>query len=193
MAQSGLIPIATWGLTVAPNEEPEEAFGLTSQPGTLQLTMAAIDPDEDTSQNTGVEGFKKARATIKMIVLREPEDDEDEDEDDDEDLEMADLLDEDPEDSPNGEGPSDPKKSPKEMKRNALKKEIETDEGDVLANGVKPKLKGKGKASPLQDSDEDEDELDDEDLSNAGGMQEFVLCTLDPESVSLVCLARPKS
>lgn len=186
MAQT-LIPVATWGLTVTPNEEPEGAFDMDTEPGTLQLTMAAIDPDEDVSANEGTEAFKKPRATVKMIVLREmPEDDS---EDDDEDMEMADLLDDDEEaESPNGEGPSDPKKSPKEMKRNALMKALSKDEDDVLANGAK--AKGKAKASPLEGMDElDEDEEDDEDLDMPDGAEEHVLCTLTPDGVSLLPLA----
>ena len=184
MAQS-MVPVATWGLTVAPNGEAEGAFGIDTPPGTLQLTMAAIDPDEDIAGNESTEKLKKPRATVKMIILRDMgDDDEDEDEDDEEDLEMADLLDDggddDDEDSPNGEGPSDPKRSPKEMKKNALAKALKGDEDDVLANGIT----AKGKAKVTSDEELDDDEDDDEKI--AEGAVEYVLCTLDPDSVSAI-------
>ncbi|KAL9057791.1 MAG: hypothetical protein Q9162_002132 [Coniocarpon cinnabarinum] len=177
MAQS-VVPVATWGLTVGPNEEPEGAFGVNTEPGTLQVTMAAIDPDEE-PQSVNDEKPKKPRATLKMIVLKDMGMDSDEDDEDEEDVEMADLLDgedeDDDEESPNGEGPSDPKKSPKEMKKNALLKALKKDEDDVLAaNG---QAKGKGKAAADAEADDDEDE--DEDDGMPEGAEEYVLCTLD--------------
>lgn len=182
MAQ--LIPVSTWGLTVAPNVGPEEAFSIGEEPGTLQLTMAAIDPGEDVSQNEGIEEYKKPRATVKMIVLREPIDDDDDDEDDEDldNIDMDDLIGENESDNEdgNGEGPSDPNKSPKEMKKAALKKALKEDQNDVLANAAK----GKGKATENGDMDLDDSEDSEDEDDVPPGAETYVLCTLDPENVS---------
>lgn len=159
--------------------------------------MAAIDPTAD------IEGDKPARATLKIIREREDSDDED-DEDfedyDDDDVEGIraklreagvlgsdddeDLSEDDSEDEKNG-GPSDPVKS-KQAKREALAKKLKEDleaeemELDNLTNGVNGKSKGKAKAVEGDDeiSSDEDDEEDDE-------VEELVLCTLEPEKVSI--------
>ncbi|KAI9688787.1 MAG: peptidylprolyl isomerase fpr4 [Bathelium mastoideum] len=148
--------------------------------------MAAIDPSAPPQQSADV-SVEAPRATLKII--REPLGVEDDDEDDDDDFDidqMRALLgeeedDDDDEEDENGEGPSDPSKTNK-ARAEALKKELEKDEDDDLAdaipngiNGVASSKKGKAKASDDDDDDEDmEDDEDDED------MEEFVICTLDP-------------
>ena len=187
MAQ--LIPIATWGLSVKPNEPAQPAFEMM-EPATLQLSMAAIDPGEDTSKNEGIEEFKKPRATVKMLVIKELDNDDDDD-DDDMGMDMDGFLGEDDseDEEDNGEGPSDPSRSPKEMKKAAIRKALKEDESDVLANGA---TKGKGKAADDVDmvNGEDDDDLDDSDEEGSlPSTEEYVLCTLDPNSVSATSLS----
>ena len=61
-------------------------------------------------------------------------------------------------------------------------------DGSPKVNGlVKKANKGKGKALEDEDEDDDEDEdveEDDEEELERLGMQEVVLCTLDPEKAS---------
>jgi FK506-binding nuclear protein len=151
--------------------------------------MAAIDPTampQIDPENTAV------RSTLKLIREPADEDDDSDDEDfddieaikarlsgvisDDEDEDMSDD-DEDSADEKNG-GPSDPAKTKQARKealikalQGALDEEMELDDAPNGVNGVKSK--GKGKAVD-DESSSDEEELD-------GEMEEFVICTLDPE------------
>ncbi|KAK5682325.1 peptidylprolyl isomerase fpr3 [Elasticomyces elasticus] len=184
---SGMLPMAMFGQEVVPDGSAVIAGG--DVPAAFRITMAAIDP---TAIAQGEDGAIP-RATLKII--RQPLDPEDmyddEDSDDEEDFdadEMDAMLggggsdsDEDDEEEVNG-GPSDPSKS-KNAKIAALMKKLkESDSMDVDepqtngVNGVSKKAKGKRPASDEdEDSEEDSDE-DDEDL-----VEEFVICTLDPE------------
>jgi FK506-binding nuclear protein len=167
--------------------------------------MAAIDPNEDV-------GDAPPRATLKIIHdVLDFGDDSDEDEDDlddenlddikaierrlgltagndDEDEDMEDDEDEDDEDDDDdeemvngGPGPSDPEKR-RIAKENAIlqaleedaEEDAEEDEGEALTNGLNGKVdKGKGRALLP---------LDEDDLSE-GGMEEYVVCTLDRNMV----------
>lgn len=160
----------------------------------FRITMAAIDP----SAEPQIDGEHKVpRATLRII--RVPMDlDDDEDDEDDEDFDGEDVesiiaklraggvalpeededSEDDSEDESNG-GPSDKAKS-KKAKEAALKKKIAQELDDEMeidaVNG-----KGKGKISAEEDSDEDD--LDEDEDDEEDEVEEFVLCTLDPERV----------
>lgn len=162
----------------------------------FRITMAAIDPSAEPQVD---EEHKVPRATLRIIRVPMDLDDEEDDEDDEdydgEDVEsiIAKLRaggvalpeededsEEDSDDESNG-GPSDKAKS-KKAKAAALKKKLAQDlaEDEMEIDAVKGK--GKGKISAEEDSDEDD--LDDED-EEEDEVEEFVLCTLDPERVRL--------
>ena len=190
-------PMAVWGLEVPAGDVMMPA--ISDIPSAFQITMAAIDPS---AEPEGEEGAPQ-RATLKII--RQPldpeafEDSDSEDDEDDEDFdadEMERMLAEDDSDEDesededvNGEGPSDPKKSKKARKEAAnaeIKKLLEQDQMDVDEaktngiNGVSKKAKGKMPASDEEESDEEEED-DDDDFE--GEVEEFVICTLDPQKV----------
>ncbi|OCK83016.1 hypothetical protein K432DRAFT_390785 [Lepidopterella palustris CBS 459.81] len=194
---SSLHPVAVYGLEVPSNDIPIPA--VPDFPATFRITMAAIDPSAPPQLESHPEGAAP-RATLKLI--REPIDADDEsddedydnvdairdrlagaisdDEDEDEDEEDSDEVG-DSEEEKNG-GPSDPAKTKKARREAAMKElqkilqEEEEMELDDITNGVNgtKSSKGKAKALDLEDSD------DDEDLE--GEMEEFVLCTLDPQN-----------
>jgi FK506-binding nuclear protein len=163
--------------------------------------MAAIDPSAD--PNTEDSEHKTPRATLKL--LRIPSEDDDEDDEDWEDEDDVDTLrarlreagvlgsdddsdlseDDESEEETNG-GPSDPAKS-KKAKREALEKKLKEDlaaeemELDQMTNGANGKSKGKEKALNGDISSDSEDDEDDE----GSEVEELVLCTLDPEKVSM--------
>lgn len=189
-------PTDAWGLHVPPNDDPQPAVeGMSGQIGTIRLTMAAIDPGENYKENTGVDNSMKQRATLKMIIIPSPDDDSD-DEDDDEfedGINVADLLGDDEEEDSDDEeangGPSNPEKSPKARKREQLKKalaEANRDDDGMDVDGVNgivdKKVKSKGKERAMGSSSGSEEDSDDEEMP---GAEEYVLCTLDPDHVSL--------
>lgn len=191
------IPVQTWGRLISPNEDevPAQLFG--EMPATVSVTMAALDPGEEWSNNTDADKFKgkKPRATIKMIVYPSEDDESDEDEDDETDPDLAALLDEeaDSDSDDNGEGPSDLTKARNARLAQELLGHSDAD-GKPKVNGV-GKNKGKGKlldgaaASDEEEEEDDEDEDMDEDMDLDSGIpDEYVLCTLDPDSVSLSSL-----
>ena len=204
---AAFLPAGAWGRRITPNAEPDAVFDMDQQPETVHITMAAIDPFESVDENAPVAqpmpDNKTQLATLRMMVLQPPTDsDDDEDEDEDEDdqgFNVANMLADDSsddDDEPNG-GPSDPDKSPSARQKKAykdLKQALaEHDEQDVGPDGInrsadklKSSPKGKGKAASADDSDDmDLDELeDDDDEDGPGEVQEHVLCTLDPNSVS---------
>ena len=158
--------------------------------------MAAIDPSADPELT---EKVSIPRATLKLIRRpinpgddeEEDEDDDDDDDDDDDSLQAllnGDMDDEDDESESDEEangGPSDPSKTKKarqEAAVRALKETMEdSEDGKKLTNGVNgASNKGKGKAVALDDSDEEDS--NDEDLLEPE-LEEFVLCTLDPNQV----------
>lgn len=161
--------------------------------------MAAIDPSA-TPEHTGTaNGDTPARATLKiMYEPSDPNADEDSEVGSDDEEYLRALLqgdedDEDEESSSDEEekngGPSDPSKSSKARKQAAveqmMKAHAENDSDDDVevdgASGINGAFsnakKGKGKAT-----DEDE-ESSDEENEGLEGLEELVLCTLDPAKV----------
>lgn len=164
--------------------------------------MAAIDPSEPAEVDEDSKEPSRPRATLKIIRQADGDDDEDREEymrallgdsdsDSDEDSESDD-------EEANG-GPSDPTKSKKARKAAALKQLMESinadsgsdedmeDAADKINGTAKADKKGKAKATSNDEDDEegDDDEDDDEDSDDEDlELEEFVLCTLDPEKVS---------
>ena len=195
-----MIPMAMFGQEVPPGDVAIKAEG--DIPATFRITMAAIDPS---AVPEGEEG-QPLRATLKVIRQPLGMDDEDDydsedDEDDDEfDVDRMDAMfagaedDEDDEDEDLAGGPSDPAKSKKARVEAMIRKlaeeegmdvdDDEDDEDDAKPNGVNgvKSVKSKGKMPIGDDEDEDDDE-DDSDLDSEDMVEEFVICTLDPEKV----------
>ena len=176
----------------------------------FRITMAAIDPSA-TPEHTGtLDGETRPRATLKLVYDTNPGEDSDSDEEsDEEDEQLRALLagresedeDEDDESSSDDEekngGPSDPSKTKKARKEaamlqmmKALAEAQDASEGEMdvddspQINGASTKLKvdkGKGKAVAGDSEDESLGENDTEDSMD--GMEEVVVCTLDPEKV----------
>ena len=159
--------------------------------------MAAIDPSAPPKHSDTANGDVPARATLKLIY--DPtgpfgDDDDDSSQDSDERLYMDSLIQDGDEDESDSEeegrngGPSDPSKRAKARKQAAAEQmmkaiaENESDnemsiDGDSGINGVLSKTnKGKGKAT-------EEDEEDSDAEHSIDGLDEMVLCTLDPEKV----------
>ena len=147
--------------------------------------MAAVDPDEEPDLEDS-DPSKRPRATLKIVrpppgLEFDESDDEDEDEDEDEDDSEEDSEDD---EEVNG-GPSDKEKARKLKQAAALKDmedamEDDDDEEDddnefELKAAISKLVKGKGPAT-----DDDEDDESDEGLD----LDETVVCTLNPESVS---------
>ncbi|KAF2236285.1 hypothetical protein EV356DRAFT_463917 [Viridothelium virens] len=191
---STLLPVAVYGLKVPAGDVPIPA--VPEFPATFRITMAALDPSAPAQEDENVPA-NAPRATLKIIRESGNAEDDDDDDDDFDVDQMSALLggDDEEEDSEeddeetekkkiaNGEGPSDPSKAVK-ARAEALKKELEKDEDDEMEDGVPNGVNGtkilkKGKAKASEDDDEDdEDEEDDEDDEDE--IEEFVICTLDP-------------
>jgi len=147
--------------------------------------MAAIDP------NAELDNDVPKRATLKLIKIPAPQFDSDDDDDDFDDDDVAAIErrlgltseddeddDEESDDEKNG-GPSDPEKT-KKARAEALIKALKDDEDmdDVdLTNGINGIKSSKGKAKAV------EDELDEDEDSEDMDINEYVICTLDPEKV----------
>ena len=172
--------------------------------------MAAIDPSA-TPEHTGtLDSETRPRATLKLVYDTNPGEDSDSDEEsDEEDEQLRALLagresedeNEDDESSSDDEekngGPSDPSKTKKARKEAAMLQmmkalaeaqddsEIEMNVDELpQINGASKTLKankGKGKAVAGDSEDESLGENDTEDSMD--GMEEVVVCTLDPEKV----------
>ena len=158
--------------------------------------MAAIDPNEQAQLQEAPNGtVAPPRATLK--ILRQAPDVDDEESQEEymrallagDDSEDDSESDEEEEEEANG-GPSDPNKSKKARKAAALKQLLDSIDQDPDAemedapngtNGKNVDKKGKAKATSddEEESEEESDEDDDEDE-----IEEFVLCTLDPEKVN---------
>lgn len=158
--------------------------------------MAAIDPSAPPKHSGTANGDVPVRATLKIIY--DPtgplDDDDDSSQDSDERIYMESLIDDDDEGEDDSEeerrngGPSDPSKRAKARKQAAaeqmMKAIAENDsdnemdvDGDPKTNGVLSKInKGKGKAT-------EEDEEDSDAEYSVDGLDELVLCTLDPDKV----------
>ena len=186
-------------------------IGLLKSHSQFRITMAAIDPSA-TPEHTGtLDGETRPRATLKLVYDTNPgEDSESDEESDEEDEQLRALLaghesedeDEDDEASSDDEeekngGPSDPSKTKKARKEAAMlqmmkalaeaqddgESEMDVDESPQT-NGVSKNSKvnkGKGKAVAGDSEDESLGENDTEDSMD--GMEEVVVCTLDPEKV----------
>jgi len=156
--------------------------------------MAAIDPTEEPEILDGDDN-KPARATLKIVRIPDHMMAEDSDESDDEDYLDGIEDDEDDSDDSEGEvngGPSDLKKSKKNILLDMIKMEAEDDDEEMGEDDesedsgeeaeakalLKKLMKGKDKAVDGEDSDSDLDE--DEDALE---LEEVVVCTLDPQSV----------
>ncbi|KAL2064996.1 hypothetical protein VTL71DRAFT_4136 [Oculimacula yallundae] len=179
-----LLPVATYGLQVPPGDIIIPA--IADFPATFRITMAAIDPSEPADAEASVAGVAP-RATLKLI--RQPDGSED-DEDSEEYMRAllaeSDSEDEEESDEEENGGPSDPAKSKKARKAAALQQLMDSigaasdEEMEDAPNGAKGKVTKKGKAKASSD-DEEESEEDSDDDSEDIEVEEFVLCTLDPE------------
>ncbi|KAF2807938.1 uncharacterized protein BDZ99DRAFT_391959 [Mytilinidion resinicola] len=193
---SSMIPMQVYGLEVPPGDDVL-VEAAPDFPATFRITMAALDPSAIPLLDFHPDGAAP-RATLKLIRERiDPLGDDDSDDDDydddidairarlgiteeDDEDEDEDSEESDSDDEKNG-GPSDPSRSKKaivEKLKKALKGKEDMDLDDVpngLANGIKSE-KGKGKASDVVSLGDDSDEESEDDE-----IEEFVLCTLDPE------------
>lgn len=155
--------------------------------------MAAIDPTAAPEADESGNLPSVPRSTLKLIRLptSDSDSDDDDEEEDDEYLKaLVNASDDDEEESSDEEangGPSDPSKSKKQKRAEALaslmkaaKEEGDSDAemADAKPNGVKSAAKGKGKAV-----EKDKDEGDSEDEDDVLVPEEFVICTLDTERV----------
>ena len=195
-----LMPMAMYGLEVPAGDVAISAR--PDIPSAFRITMAAIDPSAEPEGDEAV----VPRATLKVMrqSLLDDSDSDDEDSDSDFDQEQMERLladeysddsDEDDEDV-NG-GPSDPAKTKKariEKAKQSVKKMLEQDgllmdvdadsEGDDdVPNGVNGIAKSAKALGKLPVSDEDEDEDSDEDMDDDVEVEEYVICTLDPNKV----------
>ena len=176
---------------IDPSAKPEHtgtANGIVPPRATLKMVYDPSGPGDDNSDNSEEENYLQALLEGQESDGLSDEDDEDESSDDED----------------NNGGPSDPSKSKKARKEAAaqqlIKALVEKNEGDdsegemevdespkvngVLAGAVASKGKGKAK---IEDIERDEDEDDSESATD--GMEEVVLCTLDPEKVNeeIIC------
>ncbi|KAE9381704.1 hypothetical protein N431DRAFT_359982 [Stipitochalara longipes BDJ] len=185
-----LLPVALYGLEVPCGDVLVPA--VPDFPATFRITMAAIDPSEPAEIQETANGTTRPRATLKIV--RQPEGSEDDEEaqeymrallaESDSDDESGSESEE--EEESNG-GPSDPSKSKKARKAAALQQLMDSiggasdEEMEDAPNGTNgTKLDKKGKAKATSDDEEDSDEDSDEDDEEIE-VEEFVLCTLDPE------------
>ncbi|KAK5663665.1 hypothetical protein OQA88_4096 [Cercophora sp. LCS_1] len=191
---SPLLPVSLYGVEVPPGDIMVPAA--IEFPATIRITMAAIDPTAAPEADS--EGNLPAvpRSTLKIIKVNTEDDDDDDEEDelerllaggDDDDDSSDDDEEEEEEEESNG-GPSDPSKSKKARRAEAIKKLLEAtqEESDDEMEDAdsKPKSKkGKAKAKASEDDDdEDEDEEDDESIDGDDlNLENYVVCTLDTE------------
>lgn len=188
------LPMAVYGLEVPAGDVAIPA--VPDFPAAFNITMAAIDPSAEP------EGDVK-RATLKIIRQPLDMDDYSDEDDEDEDFDPAEMdailaegSDDDDDESEDDDeangGPSDPKKTKAARKaaaQAALKKLLEQDDMDVdeaQTNGVNGKKSSKALGKMPASDEEDDDE--DDDSEDGAEIEEFVICTLDPNGVST---ARP--
>ncbi|KAL7899994.1 hypothetical protein HDV63DRAFT_370046 [Trichoderma sp. SZMC 28014] len=169
-------------------------------PASFRITMAALDPTAEPELDDSKNAPSVPRSTLRLVKRAFSSYNEDEDDDDELSEEyMSALLggSDDEDDEANG-GPSDLSKAKKQKQAAAIKKLLEAANGvgsddeemeDAEAKPKKgkkaaPSAKGKGKAvvEEEEDSEEEDDEDDEEDDdSEAGDLENFVVCTLDTE------------
>ncbi|KAF6228254.1 hypothetical protein HO133_007984 [Letharia lupina] len=203
---SSLLPVQVYGLKVPAGDVMVPA--IADFPATFRITMAAIDPSAAPAHTGTVNGDTKPRATLKLVYDANPGQDSDSDEGSDEEEEYLKALlaghesddeDEDDESSSDDEekngGPSDPSKTKKARKEAALlqmmgalaegqndsENEMELDESPLLNGLTKNSKANKGKGKAVADDSEDESLGEDDTEDSVDGMEEVVVCTLDPE------------
>ncbi|EHK50040.1 uncharacterized protein TrAtP1_007925 [Trichoderma atroviride] len=170
-------------------------------PASFRITMAALDPNAEPDVDDSKNAPSIPRSTLRLVkrAFSSYEDEYNEDEDDElsEEYMSALLGGSDDEDEEANGGPSDLSKAKKQKQAAAIKKLLEAANGvgsddeemeDAEAKPKKgkkaaPSAKGKGKAvvEEEEDSEEEEDEEDEDDDSEAGDLENFVVCTLDTE------------
>lgn len=169
--------------------------------------MAAIDPTAAPEHTGTVNGDTRPRATLKLIYDTNPG--QNSDSDDDEEQYLQNLLagresadeDEDDESSSDDEemngGPSDPTKTKKARKEAAMQQmlkalaEAQNDSEDEMDMSGSPRMNGmskkgkidKGKGKAVADDAEGESLGENDSEDSMDGMEEVVVCTLDPEKV----------
>ena len=181
--------------------------------------MAAIDPSAAPEQTGTVNGDLRPRATLKLVYDPNPSQDSDSDEGSDEEEEYLqnllagresegeDLDDEySSDDEEKNGGPSDPSKTKKARKEAAMQQmmkalaEAQDDSEDEMDVGESPQVNGiskkskldKGKGKAVADDEEDESLGENDSEDSMDGMEEVVVCTLDPEKVGN-CLGVPRT
>lgn len=158
--------------------------------------MAAVDPTQEPEADADGNVPNVPRSTLRLVKRAFPDlDDEDDDEIDEEYMKAligdSDEDDEDDDVEANG-GPSDPVKAKKHKQEAALKKLLEAaaaeeeEESDEDMEDAKPNGAKKGKGKALKDDDEDDEDEDSDDEDDEGDLENFVICTLDTERVSLL-------
>ena len=178
--------------------------------------MAALDPSAAPKYTGTVNDDTKPRATLKLVynTIPGPDSDSDEGSDEKEDYLKALLAgrateDEDEEDESSSDdeekngGPSDPSKTKKARKEAAVQQMMKalaeaSDDGkedeSPQVNGFSQKSKAnKGKGKAVAEVSEDESLGGDDIEDSTDGMEEVVVCTLDPEKVGdnfeILCMA----
>ncbi|KAF7561143.1 hypothetical protein G7046_g3021 [Stylonectria norvegica] len=184
------IPGPVYGLEIPPGEILIPAA--MEFPASFRITMAAIDPTEESQADDEGNVPAIARSTVRLVKRAFPGLDEDDEDDEVDDEYMKALLaasdDDDEEEEANG-GPSDPVKAKSRKQAAAIKKLIEatqadeSDDDEEMADAKPNGVKSKGKAKATEDDDEDDEEEDDSDDDSDDGadLENFVICTLDTE------------
>lgn len=171
-------------------------------PASFRITMAALDPTAEPEVDDSKNAPSIPRSTLRLVKrafssYNEDEYNEDEDDELSEEYMSALLGGSDDEDEEANGGPSDLSKAKKQKQAAAIKKLLEAANGvgsddeemeDAEAKPKKgkkaaPSAKGKGKAvvEEEEDSEEEEEEDEEDDDSEAGDLENFVVCTLDTE------------
>jgi FK506-binding nuclear protein len=181
------VPGPVYGLEVPPGEILIPAT--MEFPASFRITMAAVDPTEEPEADGEGNIPTVPRSTLRLVKRALPGLDEDEDDEIDDEYMKALLAgsddEEDSDEEANG-GPSDPVKAKKQRQAAAIKKLLESaqEESDEEMEDAKPNGKAKGKAKATEE-DEDEDDDSDDDSEEGADLENFVICTLDTERVSL--------
>ena len=172
--------------------------------------MAALDPSATPEHTSTLDGETRPRATLKLIYDTNPGEDSDSDEEsDEEDEQLRALLagreseDENGDDESSSDdeekngGPSDPSKTKKARKEAAMQQmlkalaeahddsetEMNVDESPQINGASKTSKANKGKGKAVAGNLEDESLGDNDTEDSMDGMEEVVVCTLDPEKV----------
>lgn len=180
-----LLPVALYGLEVPCGDVLVPA--VPDFPATFRITMAAIDPSQPAEVEETANGTTRPRATLKII--RQPEGYDDEEEEAQEymrallnESDSEDESEDEDEEEANG-GPSDPSKTKKARNYAQLQQLVEAlggESDEEMEDAPNGKVAKKGKAKATSDDEEESDEESDDDEDDLE-VEEFVLCTLDPE------------